>query len=850
MKKQPRRDVPSAPRPSASTPSATAQSASRPLPTRSLWIAAALTVLSTLLAAGVWADWYFGLPAEAEAQYIGRQSCLECHQEQHESWTGSHHDLAMDLATDETVIADFNDATLEHYGVTSRMFRRDGKFFIHTEGPDGQMADFEIKYVFGVDPLQQYMVEFDRPADMPASEIARLQVLRVSWDTHAKKWFHLDPPDVREKLAPTDDLHWTGVAQRWNNMCADCHSTNLAKNFDVDSLTYHTTFSEIDVSCEACHGPGSLHVQLAQSPSLFWDRERGYALARLKGTSNVAEVQACAPCHSRRRVVGEGYTAGCNYYDYFSNELLTSTSYHADGQILDEVYEFGSFLQSKMYAKGIRCTDCHDPHTARLKHQGNAVCTSCHQHPAGKYDGAIHHRHADGSTGASCVECHMPQTTYMQVDPRRDHSLRIPRPDLSATLGTPNSCTRCHLRDERLPGPPLPDAETHAAQLRELLAARPELAKNEYADWLALAARDDEAVRAHLAYVDRWAAAATDRWYGVDRKRPPSFAPALHAAREQDPGAESSLAALLDDRDMPAIARASAAMELAAYASPDGAVAGQLASALTERDPQIRAAAMSSVQGLPDPFLAQHALGPLSDPLRSVRVEAGRVLARLPQSDFRGANRPAFEQALAEAFAAADVDNDRAGGHLLRGVLYESLREPDKAEAAYRTAMRVEPTAVGPRSNLSSLLDQRLQAIMQQAQQRAQAGDRAAAEQLVAEAAPLYGEVERLRSGELALLEHDALLLPDSAVLQSRVSFLRYLQGWRKEAETGFLNAHLLDPRSVDFAYSLAIFYRDSGRPREALELVESLRKQRPDDAMIRQFEEELRAQLEGRPRP
>ncbi|MEX2026611.1 MAG: multiheme c-type cytochrome, partial [Pirellulaceae bacterium] len=233
-----------------------------------------------MLLSGSWliADWWIGIPADAQATYVGRRTCIECHQQQGLLHAGSHHDLAMDLATPETVLGNFDDQTLEHHGVTSRMFRRGDKYFIETEGPDGNMAAFEIKYVFGVTPLQQFMVEFDRPADMPEHEIARLQVLRISWNTREKKWFHLDPPDVQEKLEPSDDLHWTGIAQRWNTMCADCHSTNLQKNFNHDTGTYHTTFSEIDVSCETCHGPGSLHVKLARQISPFWDRQQGYAL--------------------------------------------------------------------------------------------------------------------------------------------------------------------------------------------------------------------------------------------------------------------------------------------------------------------------------------------------------------------------------------------------------------------------------------------------------------------------------------------------------------------------------------------------------------------------------------------
>jgi tetratricopeptide (TPR) repeat protein len=808
---------------------------------RGFVVSLVLLVASFGLAAGVWADWYYGLPADAQATYVGRQTCAECHSTQHGQWTGSHHDLAMDRATEEFVLGDFNDATLTHHGVTSRMYRRDGKFFIETEGPDGRQGEFEIKYVFGVDPLQQYMVEFDRPADMPENETARLQVLRVSWDTHNKKWFHLDPPDVHEKLDPADDLHWTGIAQRWNNMCADCHSTNLQKRYDVASGTYHTTWSEIDVSCEACHGPGSLHVQLAGAPSLFWDRQRGYALAPLKGrtaTDTQGEIQACAPCHSRRRIVHEGYTAGCNYYDYFANELLPAGSYHADGQILDEVYEYGSFLQSKMYHKGIRCTDCHDPHTARLKHTGNQVCTSCHQHPAGKYDGAIHHRHADGSKGSLCVNCHMPETTYMAVDPRRDHSFRIPRPDLSVKLGTPNACTGCHLSDERLPG-----LTSSASGGRELPGnAAPE---RDYAAWLRAAASGDPDAKQRLAHVDRWADEQLEKWYGKNRKREPHWAQPLAAARNQSADARKQLLELLENKNMPAISRATAAMELGAYLQPGGDVADKLAKATQDREPQVRAAAVMSFERLSDPQSLTHVLAPaLADSTRAVRSEAGRILARVPQLQFRGEEKLQMRRALDEAIAAAAVNNDRAGGHLLTGLLHESLGQMDAAEADYRTALRVEPGAVGPRANLAALLDQKIQAIVGEARQLIQSGQQAQAQELLSAAGPLEAEADGLRLDELALLERDARLVPDNAGLQSRIGFLRYLQGWRKEAEHAFVAAHQLEPRSPDFLYSLVIFYRDTRRPREAQRLAARLVELRPDDPMVLQLQREIQELL------
>lgn len=806
---------------------------------RRLVVLAILFGLSAVGSAYVWADWYYGLPIDAEARFVGRNSCIECHREQHTSWEGSHHDLAMDLATSATVLGDFNDVELKHHGDLSRMFKREGKFFVNTEGPDGKLADFEVKYVFGVDPLQQYMVEFDRTPGMKENEVGRLQVLRISWDTRNKRWFHLDPPDVKEKLEPTDELHWTGLAQRWNHMCADCHSTDLKKNYDVASGKYHTSWSEIDVSCEACHGPGSLHVEQAKSKSLFWDRTRGYALAKLKGTSNVPQIQACAPCHSRRRIVAPDYTAGCNYYDYFSNEVLTATAYHADGQILDEVYEYTSFLESKMFHKNVKCSDCHDPHSAQLKHTGNQVCTSCHQHPAGKYDGTNHHRHPMGSIGAQCVECHMPQATYMDVDPRRDHSFRVPRPDLSVKLATPNACSRCHLRDERLP---LATAEENQQAVPE----RPEL--KEYAQWLLAASRGDEAAKAHLVKLDRWADRVLDIWYGKTRKKEPHFAEALHAARGSLPEAPVKLSDLLVDRNQPAVARATAALELAPFVEPGNKVSQALRAALSDRDVQVKAAAILGLQqeGSNDTVSALIPL--LSDSSRVIRTEAARALALIQPERLTGEERQAYKTALDECFASAEVDNDRAAGHMSLGILYESLGQTEQAEKAYQTALKVEPGSIGPRTNLAALYDQRVQAVQQRAMQLAQSGNRQAAMEAFAPIADLPSQIAVLRDQELGLLERDAVLAPDNAQIQGRIGLARYLGGWRKEAESAMLTAALLEPRNPDPWFRLAVYYRDLGRASEAGQISRRLLEMRPDSRMFRQFAEELASTPAARP--
>ncbi len=776
------------------------------------------------------ADWWIGIPEGEQAKFVGRDSCVKCHQPQAAQFVGSHHDLAMDIATDKTVLGDFNDAILEHYGVTSKMFRRGEKFFINTEGPDGNMADFEIKYVFGVTPLQQYMVEFDRPDDLPEDEIARLQVLRVSWDTIQKKWFHLDPPDVKEKLKPDDMLHWTGFAQCWNHMCADCHSTNLQKNYDVATGIYHTTFSEIDVSCEACHGPGSLHVQLASATSPFWDRERGYALAKLKGTPNKPEVEMCATCHSRRRGVSPGHHAGCGYYDYFANELLPGNIYHADGQIQDEVYEYGSFVQSKMFHKGIRCTDCHNPHSARLKYDGNKVCTSCHQHPAAKYDTPNHHHHKEGSAGASCIDCHMPATTYMDVDPRRDHSLRIPRPDLSVQLGTGNACTQCHLKLDEKTKPML--------ERKDLKS---------YADWQRAAEHGDSTVKAELKRLDQWADDAAEKWYGKQRKKEPHFAAALQAARDNAPDAEQKLIELLSKRAMPAIARATAALELRTYLDPQqpkGEVTKALAEGLKDADVQVRAACILALQGATNDTVHKLLLPLIDDPTRLVRTEAARILARIPDAEFRGDKLQRLREVWKEFEAGAMIMNDRAEGHLQLGVLAESRGRLSDAQRHYETAVRVQPNVTGPRGQLAMLLERLVQEAQEQAERASQEGNVAARDRALAPIPSLLFEVEKLRQDELSLIERDAALVPEEAVMQQQLGFARYTQNWRKEAASALLNAWLLDPHSPETTFALAIFYRDTGWPEKALQIVAATNKQHAAPAHLRQLEVELRHQL------
>ncbi len=802
------------------------------------WLRWLVPPLALLLSVGVWllADWWICLPDDAQATYVGRGSCVECHAPEVEQWTGSDHDRAMDLATDDTVLGDFDDVEFTHNGLTSRFFRDGRKFMVHTEGPDGQMADFEIKYTFGVRPLQQYMVEFDRPADMPAHEIARLQILRISWDTVRGRWFDCPPHDARERLSPDDPMHWTGISQCWNYMCAYCHSTNLQKNYDVATGIYHTTFSEIDVSCEACHGPASLHVQLARSRSWFWDRKRGYGLVRLKGADTRPEIESCAPCHSRRQVLQADYRPGDQYYDYFNNELLAETTYYADGQIMDEVYEYGSFLQSKMYHQDIRCSDCHNPHSMRLKQDGNGVCTACHQHPAAKYDTPAHHFHQSDSTGASCAECHMPETTYMEVDARRDHSLRIPRPDLSVALGTPNACTRCHLSDAKI-------SEEKRAALQQ------------YRDWIEAARRGDAEIQAELARLDQWMLESMQTWYRKETwDESLTFARALDAGRRRAPDAEAALATVAADRRLPGIARATAIFQRGALREISS-LQPELA-ALTDPDPQVRTAAVTRFFGyfapreldLPPDYAelaairqrAAPVLGSLvpllNDPRRAVRAETGRVLAQLPQQLvselLSGRERRSLDRAIDEYIDATLQASDRGGAHLELGSLFESLGRLADAEQAYRTAVRVEPRMAGPRSNLAGLLERICQ--------HEEAG--AAARGPSAKVVGLREEIRRLRREELDLLARDARLVPEDGLLQYRYGLALYQNGMLDQAEQALRAACRLEPDNDQFLFFLAVFLDNYHRYDEALETVDRAVQLRPRDPQYLQLRNAIRA--------
>ncbi|MEM7668856.1 MAG: multiheme c-type cytochrome, partial [Pseudomonadota bacterium] len=296
------------------------------------------------------------LAQEAAAQdvpsYVGSAACAACHQAETAAWSASHHAAAWTLPGTDTVLGDFGNTAFDHQGVTHRFYRDGGTYMIETDGPEGRAA-YPIAGVAGIAPLQQYLVE---------TEPGRIQSHDVVWDIEGERWYHLYPDQI---LSPEDGLHWTGVYKTWNARCADCHATGYEKRYDARVRGYDSREAEIGVGCEACHGPGSAHIAWTGGEKpLDGLTGKGFTIGFTRDLAET-EIQQCAGCHSRREALLDGNPLpGTPFADAYRLSLLRDGLYHADGTIRDEVYVYGSFLQSRMYAKGVRCSDCHDPHAA------------------------------------------------------------------------------------------------------------------------------------------------------------------------------------------------------------------------------------------------------------------------------------------------------------------------------------------------------------------------------------------------------------------------------------------------------------------------------------------------------
>ena len=696
-------------------------------------------------------------------EFVGSEKCKDCHRHQYDQWLPSDHRMAMAVANTETVLGNFNDAVFEHQGTRSRFFRKDGKFYVTTRGPEGKMEDFEVTHTFGYHPLQQYLVPFPG---------GRLQCLPIAWDDEKKRWYQLYPDNPDD---PGDWLYWTNAGQNGNGMCAECHSTNLRKNYDPDNDSYQTVWSEISIGCEACHGPGSQHVNWAEMPDMARPQVENYRLAaKTSGLSSRQQIELCAPCHSRRMSLGNNRHMNTDLMDYAIPQLLSEGYYFADGQILDEVYVYGSFSQSKMYDRDVRCSDCHDVHSTKRLKEGNALCLQCHK--AAVYDTKAHHFHKkhgeqgqpikseDGSvlfevgTGAQCEQCHMPGRIYMGIDYRPDHSFRTPKPDLSDSTGVPNACNRCHA-----------DKSNRWSQ-----------------DWI-------------------------EKWYGLRQR--PHYGTILYAGRQGDPEIREDLVKLTQDRLYPTIVRATALSLLARYPGEERDSAFQRA--LTDEESLIR---YTAVRHLPayNPRKSVRLIAPLLyDPVRAVRIEAANYLTAISDTHMDENLRKKYKAGLEEYLQAMTYTADFAASRHNLGILHTNLGQFDKAVENYRKSIQIDSQFYPAKVNLAMLYNQK--------------GQNEAAEKLLREAAADHPEFHEISYSLGLLLAEEKKYVEAVKYLQkaaeglpqhARVHYnlgqlLAFMQNDRL-AEQALKKALQLEPENMDYLSAMAHFYVTRNNYKEA----------------------------------
>jgi len=688
--------------------------------------------------------------------YLGSDSCAGCHAEAYQNWQGSHHDQAMQHATAATVKGDFNNSVFEAPSNNALFSKKADGFYARLAGANGEINDHKVLYTFGTEPLQQYLVA------LPGG---RLQQLPVAWNTLTKQWFDPQP----ELLAqPGEWVHWSEGGKNWNSMCADCHSNNVEKNFDIASNSYSTTVAELDVGCESCHGPGRDHIEAVSSVN-FNAALDSLHMSMTVGEDSQALVDQCGRCHARRQQLTNKFEHGSSQLlDHYLPQLLTPPTYHSDGQILDEVFVYGSFVQSKMYHSGVGCVDCHQPHSVKLKAEGNQLCAGCHS--SEQFDSPKHHHHSadlaqpmdnQQTQGTQCIDCHMPGRLYMGNDYRRDHSFRIPRPDLTVAHGTPNACNDYHTRES--------------------------------ADW---------------------AAAKVEQWFGPER--PAHFSEILSAAASQPNDSVIPLVSLLNDLSQPAIARATAASLLA----PDISlpmVERALINVSTDTSALLRTTSVRSLNA--STIKVAPLLERLNDPVRAVRIAAAEALVDVPENLIPDSLADAFSRANSEYQTSMLVNADFPSGRMRMALDQHRRGNLNKAAEDYLAALEIDNGYNAARMNLAQLY-----------YGQGKLSDTEKLYRTVIEREPEASDAHYslgLLMAEQGDYEQATLSLEAAAIGGNNprawynLAVLNQQSGKSLEAEKAYLAALQLTPGNAEFINGLVSLYGQQQRWSKALQLID-----------------------------
>lgn len=689
--------------------------------------------------------------------YIGDQQCKSCHIPEYNDWLKSDHFKAIQKPSDSTILGNFKNVSFSADGVSSRFFKIGEKFMINTQGPDGANHDYEVKYTFGHFPLQQYLIEFPG---------GRMQATRESWDSKQNKWFH---QYAGQKIDYRDWLHWTGNAQNWNTMCAECHSTNLKKNYDIEADTYHTTFDVLTVSCEACHGPGKNHVDYINSKEYKKGIKVENSFLQLKsGSAQMAQINTCVPCHSVKGNISGDKLNTDELLDDYIPVVPNTDRFYADGQVKEEDYTYASFTQSKMFHRNVKCSNCHNPHSEKLVLTGNQLCLQCH---AKTYDGPAHHFHAVNTTGAECKNCHMPGKFFMGNDFRHDHGFRVPRPDLSVKYATPNACTNCH--------------------------------------------QDKPA---------QWAAAAIVKWYGPKRKY--HYAEDLIPGSKADANSEVHLSRLLSDSAVPDIIKATAANYLGNISTATSLQA--LFNCLQNKNAQVRYEALRSLLNYPFDQCQTRVVPLVNDKVRAVRIAAADIFTGVAIEHIPQEYQEAYSKAKAELENYLHFQADFAHGNITIADHYSRTNDLGMAEKFYKRALRKDSLANLARLSLSTIYNQ--QNKNQEALSVLQTAVKIDSKnpQVFYNLALLYNQLNKKEEAQINFekavqnkSDNPRLYYNYGLLLQQRGN----IQGAIRVLEKGLL----INKEDADINYALAFVYINNKQPGKAYQYALVLKRIAPD---------------------
>ena len=562
-------------------------------------------------------------PSTTDGAYAGSGTCAGCHAVEGAAWSPSLHAAALRSVSQGGLHARF-DGVLRTF--PSLTIRPVAASTLEIPADGDRVQPLPLTFVLGRAQIEQFLT--------PTTG-GRLQALPIGYDTVADEWFDIYP----EAPSPSEWTHWTNGGMNANSRCLFCHTTAYTKGYLAATDTFDTRWGEAGVGCEACHGPGRAHAE----------RHRRGESERA-GAYGAVAPDACAPCHVRAVPLTAAFTPGVSLLDAFSPELLDSAVYHADGSLADEAFEWTSFQMSLMAARGVVCTDCHEPHGASLRASGDKLCLRCHR---GALADETHTHHPAASDGARCVGCHMPPVVFMERDVRRDHRIARPDPEGAAALGAPDACTRCHAGES-----------------------------------------------------SSWAAARLRDWYGeavgdTGQRRVNS------ALRDAKLGDETSIPGLLTllESDADAVRRASAARLLRPWVARPR-VTDALRAATGDPASLVRAGAASALAETPAATrpVRDALVHLMTDPVLLVRIEAAFGLRAIEPGDLPPEARAGVERASAEWLASQDAIAENPDAEYNSALFLAARGDVAAAEMRDRTAIRLWPGALPARDHLAHLL--------------------------------------------------------------------------------------------------------------------------------------------------